>query len=63
MIRFFRIDDCETTSVAVLGVRETQDPAEPGREFEGLGVVNLSSKVEITFSGSKGTIPAPRKPP
>lgn len=54
---------CDEASIGLLGVWETQGWAVLGREFEGVGVFNLRSSVEITLSGSNGRSPAPRKPP
>jgi hypothetical protein len=54
--------DCEVASVGLFGVLETQGWAVPGRELGGVGVFSLRSSLETTFSGSKGTSPAPRTP-
>ena len=47
----------------LLGVWEVHGWAVEGREFRGVGVRNLRSRADITLSGSKGTSPAPLKPP
>jgi len=61
--RFFRKFDWEDVSMGLLGVFETQEWDETGREFGGVGVFNYRSRFEMTLSGSNGRNPAPRKPP
>jgi len=50
-------------SLAVCGVLETQESNWAKGGIVGVGVRSLISSCDITFSGSNGTRPAPRKPP
>jgi len=53
----------EIAWVGLLGVWKVHSWTVPGQEIWGVGVRNLISRVEITFSRSKGTSSAPLKPP
>lgn len=55
--------DCEVASIRVCGVFEIQLCAVVGREFDGDGVCNNTSNLEITLCGLCGTSPVAAKPP
>jgi hypothetical protein len=49
----------DDASIGLFGVLETQLWELVGRKFDGVGVLNWTSSLDITLSGSKGIRPAP----
>ena len=54
--------DCDSISVGLFGVFETQGCGRPVEDPGGVGVEGLTSSCEMTYSGSYGTRPVALKP-
>ncbi|KAJ0129046.1 Uncharacterized protein HZ326_27862 [Fusarium oxysporum f. sp. albedinis] len=60
---FLQYLECDWASSTVFGVLAVQGVDGIVTSTGGVGVRSCTSSFEITFSGSKGASPAPRKPP